>query len=45
MAQGFIGLSLGPRVLRTETAALAAVAVLQQHWGDGGGPRAIANAV
>lgn len=37
LARGFRPLSLGPRVLRTETAALAAVAVLQQRWGDGGG--------
>jgi len=31
---GFRGLRLGPRVLRTETAALAALAGLQSHWGD-----------
>jgi 16S rRNA (uracil1498-N3)-methyltransferase len=31
---GFDGLTLGPRVLRTETAALAALAVLQYQWGD-----------
>ena len=31
---GFLGLRLGPRVLRTETAALAALAGLQSHWGD-----------
>lgn len=31
---GFHGVRLGPRVLRTETAALAAIAVLQSHWGD-----------
>ena len=30
----FHGLRLGPRILRTETAALAALAVLQTHWGD-----------
>lgn len=30
----FTGLKLGPRILRTETAALAAVAVLQTLWGD-----------
>ena len=30
-------LALGPRVLRTETAPLAALAVLQFHWGDLGG--------
>lgn len=31
---GFAGLRLGPRVLRTETAALAALAALQARWGD-----------
>jgi 16S rRNA (uracil1498-N3)-methyltransferase len=31
---GFIPVRFGPRVLRTETAALAALAVLQVHWGD-----------
>jgi 16S rRNA (uracil1498-N3)-methyltransferase len=31
---GFEGLSLGPRVLRTETAALTALAVLQFAFGD-----------
>ncbi len=31
---GFNAVSLGPRVLRTETAALAAVAILQAKWGD-----------
>ena len=31
---GFIPIRLGPRVLRTETAALACVAVLQHLWGD-----------
>ena len=31
---GFRSLRLGPRILRTETAGLAAVAVLQSHWGD-----------
>ncbi len=30
----FQGLSLGPRVLRTETAPLAAIAILQFIWGD-----------
>ena len=33
-AAGFTGLRLGPRVLRTETAALVALAALQAHWGD-----------
>ena len=32
--QGFQALTLGPRVLRTETAPLAAIAVLQSTWGD-----------
>jgi 16S rRNA (uracil1498-N3)-methyltransferase len=31
---GFVPLSLGPRILRTETAALAALATLQSLWGD-----------
>lgn len=31
---GFAGLQLGPRILRTETAALAALSVLQYVWGD-----------
>lgn len=31
---GFIGLRLGPRILRTETAGLAAIAALQMHLGD-----------
>jgi 16S rRNA (uracil1498-N3)-methyltransferase len=31
---GFVGVRLGPRVLRTETAALAALAALQALWGD-----------
>ncbi len=31
---GFRAVSLGPRILRTETAALAGIAVLQAHWGD-----------
>ena len=33
-AAGFMPLRLGPRVLRTETAALAAISVLQWLWGD-----------
>lgn len=32
--QGFTGLTLGPRILRTETAALAALSLLQYLWGD-----------
>lgn len=31
---GFTSLCLGPRVMRTETAPLAAIAILQSHWGD-----------
>jgi 16S rRNA (uracil1498-N3)-methyltransferase len=31
---GFRAVSLGPRILRTETAALAALAVAQATWGD-----------
>lgn len=33
-AVGFAALSLGPRVLRTETAPLAALSILQHVWGD-----------
>jgi 16S rRNA (uracil1498-N3)-methyltransferase len=33
-AAGFLAASLGPRVLRAETAAVAAVAVAQALWGD-----------
>lgn len=35
-AAGFIGVRLGPRVLRTETAGLAALAAIQTLWGDFG---------
>ncbi len=31
---GFVGVRLGPRVLRTETAGLAALAAIQTLWGD-----------
>lgn len=31
---GFVSVSLGPRILRAETAAAAALAVLQHRWGD-----------
>ncbi len=31
---GFQAVSLGPRVLRTETAALAAITIAQSTWGD-----------
>jgi 16S rRNA (uracil1498-N3)-methyltransferase len=33
-AGGFAGLRLGPRILRTETAGLAAIAALQSRFGD-----------
>lgn len=35
---GFEEVGLGPRVLRTETAALAAIAAIQTLWGDLAGP-------
>ena len=31
---GFVAVNLGPRVLRTETAALAALSAMQILWGD-----------
>jgi len=31
---GFVGMKLGPRVLRTETAGPAVLAILQSRWGD-----------
>ena len=31
---GFTGVRLGPRILRTETAPVAAIAVIQALWGD-----------
>jgi 16S rRNA (uracil1498-N3)-methyltransferase len=34
LAQGFVAVRLGPRILRTETAAIAALAALQQAFGD-----------
>ena len=33
-AAGFQGMGLGPRILRTETAAIAAVTAVQSLWGD-----------
>jgi 16S rRNA (uracil1498-N3)-methyltransferase len=35
-AAGYLGMRLGPRVLRTETAALTALAAIQSRWGDMG---------
>ena len=32
--QGFQSIKFGPRILRTETAAVSALAVLQAMWGD-----------
>jgi len=34
LAHGFLPIQLGPRVLRTETAGLAALAAVQALWGD-----------
>jgi 16S rRNA (uracil1498-N3)-methyltransferase len=34
LSAGFIPLALGPRILRTETAAVAALAAMQALWGD-----------
>ena len=31
---GFLAMGLGPRRLRVETAAMAAVSILQYLWGD-----------
>lgn len=33
-AAGFESIAMGPRVLRTETASLAALALMQYQWGD-----------
>jgi len=33
-AQGFLGIQLGPRILRTETAAPVILSLLQARWGD-----------
>ena len=34
LANGFQPISLGPRILRAETAPIAALAIMQQLWGD-----------
>lgn len=34
-AHGFVALTLGPRILRAETAAIAVAAHCQRRWGDG----------
>lgn len=36
LAHGFTPVSLGPRILRTETAGLAMLSILQFYWGDMG---------
>jgi 16S rRNA (uracil1498-N3)-methyltransferase len=36
LAAGFMPVSLGPRILRAETAGVAALALLQYRWGDMG---------
>lgn len=36
MAAGFLPITLGTRILRTETAGLAILAILQFYWGDMG---------
>jgi 16S rRNA (uracil1498-N3)-methyltransferase len=33
-AAGYVGIRLGPRILRTETAALTGLALLQARFGD-----------
>lgn len=34
LAHGFVGVRAGPRVLRTETAPLTGLAIVQYRWGD-----------
>ncbi len=34
LAAGFTGMALGPRVMRTETAPVAALSIVQFNWGD-----------
>ena len=34
ISRGYMGIRLGPRILRTETAALAAITTAQALWGD-----------
>lgn len=38
-AAGFLSIRMGPRILRTETAAIAALTAVQLLWGDLGGPK------
>ena len=39
MDSGFIPVTLGPRILRTETAGVAVTAMIMYELGDMGGPR------
>lgn len=39
LGRGCVAVGMGPRILRTETAALAALALVQASWGDLGGGR------
>ena len=32
--EGFLSVSMGPRILRAETAAITTIAILQSQWGD-----------
>ncbi len=34
IAKSFTAIAMGPRILRTETAAIAAIAIMQARWGD-----------
>jgi 16S rRNA (uracil1498-N3)-methyltransferase len=34
IAAGFVSVRFGPRILRTETAGIAALAAIQARWGD-----------
>ncbi|MGB1869385.1 MAG: RsmE family RNA methyltransferase, partial [Porticoccaceae bacterium] len=36
LAASYQALAIGPRVLRTETAPLAAISIIQSLWGDMG---------
>ena len=36
LASDYVAIELGPRVLRTETAAIAAISICQSRWGDMG---------
>ena len=42
-AAGFISVSMGKRILRTETASFAALAAVQMLWGDFAAPPALPN--